>query len=140
MKNLLLRGCSTLSVIFMLFAIITAPMALAQQGEGHSVLKRPYDKSLLELLDVLGALAHLEAICQTEQSDQTPLKDHIEALVESEGFTPERRKSLIVRFNQSFRAVASSHIQCTTQSRKLMSAYHQKAFELADSISSLHGQ
>ncbi|GAB5508743.1 MAG: TIGR02301 family protein [Hyphomicrobiales bacterium] len=91
------------------------------------------DAALLDLSEILGALAHLEDICAKGDGSRTDM----EALLASEELTPVRQSVLIDSFNRGFRNVAVTHQRCTSASERLIERHHERGGEI---ISGLLGE
>lgn len=99
----------------------------------HAQTQAQTDAALLDISEILGALAHLEGIC--DQGDGS--RRDMEALLASEELTPVRQSVLIDSFNRGFRNVAVTHQRCTSASRRLIERHHQRGGEI---ISGLLGE
>jgi uncharacterized protein (TIGR02301 family) len=135
-----LRGASRLAkvramrraalLLAMLAAATLAAPALAQTTgaapnappassmPGHVQGATPYEGQLLRLAEVLGALHHLRAICGG--NDGTLWRDRMQALVQSDAPTGERRDRLAGAFNASYRTYARSYASCTPAAEQVI--------------------
>lgn len=91
------------------------------------------DAALLNLSEILGALAHLESICGRGEGSRADMEN----LLASEELTPVRQSVLIDSFNRGFRNVAVTHQRCTSSSERLIERHHERG---ADIISGLLGE
>lgn len=123
--------CSSRTVASMVLAALLAlgtPLASA-----HAQTQAQTDAALMDLSEILGALAHLEEICGQGGGSRTDM----EALLASEELTPVRQSVLIDSFNRGFRNVAVTHQRCTSASERLIERHHQRG---GDIISGLLGE
>lgn len=115
---------------------IAASMALAALlavGVPTFAAQAQTDAALLDLSEILGALAHLEDICAKGDGSRRDM----EALLASEELTPVRQSVLIDSFNRGFRNVAVTHQRCTSASERLIERHHERGGEI---ISRLLGE
>lgn len=99
----------------------------------HAQTQAQTDAALLDLSEILGALAHLEDICGQGSGSRTDM----ETLLASEELTPIRQSVLIDSFNRGFRGVAITHQRCTSASERLIERHHERG---GDIISGLLGE
>jgi uncharacterized protein (TIGR02301 family) len=78
----------------------------------------PYEGQLLRLAEVLGALHHLRAVCGG--NDGTLWRDRMQALVQSDAPTGERRDRLAGAFNASYQTYARSYANCTPAAEQVI--------------------
>lgn len=114
--------------------VLAAFLALGVPAfSAHAQTQAQTDAALLDLSEILGALAHLEDICGQGEGSRTDM----EALLASEELTPVRQSVLIDSFNRGFRNVAVTHQRCTNASERLIERHHQRG---GDIISGLLGE
>lgn len=123
--------CSSRTVASMVLAALLA-LGLPLAG-AHAQTQAQTDAALMDLSEILGALAHLEEICGQGGGSRTDM----EALLASEELTPVRQSVLIDSFNRGFRNVAVTHQRCTSASERLIERHHQRG---GDIISGLLGE
>ena len=82
------------------------------------------DAGLAQLSPILGALAHLEAIC--EEDGNSPAREDMQSVLDSEALSPLRQAVLIDAFNRGFRSVANTHQRCTSASLRLIARHHAR--------------
>lgn len=99
----------------------------------HAQTQAQTDAALLDLSEILGALAHLEEICGQGAGSRADM----ETLLASEELTPVRQSVLIDSFNRGFRNVAVTHQRCTSASERLIERHHERGGNI---ISSLLGE
>ncbi len=88
------------------------------------------DAALSRLAEILGALSHLEVICQRDESSRADM----EAVLASEELSTVRQSVLIDAFNRGFRAVASTHQRCTSASERLIELHHQRGTSIVANL------
>lgn len=115
----LTRSAHTFIMVLVLGA---APAAAQTQAET--------DEALARLAEILGALAHLEVVCE----EPTRSRDDMEALLASEELTNIRQSVLIDAFNRGFRGVATTHQRCTSASERLIERHHERGASIVASL------
>lgn len=105
------------SLVLAAFLALAAPAVSA-----NAQTQAQTDAALLNLTEILGALAHLEEICGQGSGSRTDM----ETLLASEDLTPVRQSVLIDSFNRGFRNVAVTHQRCTNASERLIDRHHQR--------------
>ncbi|GAB6843214.1 uncharacterized protein (TIGR02301 family) [Methylorubrum rhodinum] len=71
----------------------------------------PYDRDLLRLSEIVGALAFLRNLCAAPDAAEWPTR--MKAILESEGVTPARRDRLAGAYNRGFRGYSLTYRICT---------------------------
>lgn len=111
-----------LQAILVALTFSTAP-ALAQT-------QAQTDEALARLAEILGALSHLEVVCD----EPTRSRNDMEALLASEELTIVRQSVLIDAFNRGFRGVATTHQRCTSSSERLIERHHERGASIVASL------
>ncbi len=106
----------------MVLVLGAAPAAAQTQAET--------DEALARLAEILGALSHLEVVCE----EPTRSRDDMEALLASEELTNIRQSVLIDAFNRGFRGVATTHQRCTSASERLIERHHERGASIVASL------
>lgn len=71
----------------------------------------PFDADLQRLAEILGALHYLRGICQANDGDKWRLK--MQALVEAETPSGDRRSRMIASFNRGYNGFQQTYRSCT---------------------------
>ncbi len=71
----------------------------------------PYDRDLMRLSEIVGALAFLRGLCAGPDAAEWP--GRMKALIEAEGVTPGRRDRLAGAYNRGYRGYAITYRVCT---------------------------
>jgi uncharacterized protein (TIGR02301 family) len=71
----------------------------------------PFDNDLARLSEILGALHYLRGICNSK--DGQKWREQMEALVEAEAPTGERRQRMVASFNRGYRGFQQTYRSCT---------------------------
>lgn len=105
-------------------ALILGVVPAAAQAQAET------DEALARLAEILGALSHLEVVCE----EPTRSRDDMEALLASEELTNIRQSVLIDAFNRGFRGVATTHQRCTSASERLIERHHERGASIVASL------
>ncbi|WP_338531194.1 TIGR02301 family protein [Nitratireductor thuwali] len=91
----------------------------------------PYDKQLMRLAEILGSVHFLRRLCGEEGE---AWRGQMEALLEAEAPTDERRAQLVASFNHGYRSFANIYTQCTEHAVAAIERYMAEGEELASDI------
>ncbi|MEM1289751.1 MAG: TIGR02301 family protein, partial [Pseudomonadota bacterium] len=95
------------------------------------------DDALAQLSEILGALSHLEALCNEERqatAEETISREDMERMLSSDDIDPVRQSVLIDSYNRGFRNVAITHRQCTSASTRLVDLHHASGARIVDNL------
>src|SRR5258708_14463528 len=81
----------------------------------------PYDASLQRLAEILGALHYLRGICGANEGQKW--RNQMQALVDAEPPTGERRTRMAAPFNRGFRIFPQSYPPCTPPAELVIRRY-----------------
>lgn len=93
---------------FAIVILLLLPAAPARAVEGGPA---PFDKDLARLSEILGALHYLRGICNSNEGQKW--RQQMEALVEAEAPTGERRQKMVASFNRGYRGFQQTYRSCT---------------------------
>ena len=82
--------------------------ALAQPSAGG---RAPYESDLQRLSEILGALHYLRDICGAREGQVW--RNEMQALVDAEAPSGERRERLVASFNRGYRGFQQTYRTCT---------------------------
>ena len=99
-RNMLKR----LTIVLSLSLLLAAP---ARAVEGVA----PFDNDLARLSEILGALHYLRAVCNSK--DGQKWREQMEALVDAEAPTGERKQRMVASFNRGYRGFQQTYRTCT---------------------------
>lgn len=71
----------------------------------------PFDRDLQRLSEILGALHYLRSICGANEGQKW--RDEMQALIDSEMPTGERRTRMIASFNRGYQGFQQTYRTCT---------------------------
>lgn len=116
-------------------AVVEAPKAeeVAPAPAPEPVLLPPaYEKEMLRLSEVLGALHYLRALCNANEGSLW--RDEMEALLVAEDPTPARRQLLVGSFNRGYRGFSEVYRECTPPAAEAANRYLKQGVRLAAEI------
>ncbi len=117
-----------LCLAFALSAYAPAVEAASHQGPSS----RSYERNLLRLSQILGAIHHLREVCNANEG-QLWRKKMVE-LLETEAPTPQRRALLVDKFNQGYRGHQLAFPACTKKATARIRKFVKEGAALATKI------
>src|SRR5262245_15862601 len=103
----MLKRALTIAVVAIAIAGAPSP-SLGQASEGGPA---PYDGDLQRLAEILGALHYLRGICGANEGQKW--RNEMQALLDAEAPSGDRRNRLQVRFNRGYRGFQQTYRTCT---------------------------
>lgn len=100
----------------------------ANNGPGS----RRYERNILKLSQLLGAIHHLREICNANEGQLWRQK--MVELLEVEAPSPQRRALLVQRFNQGYRSHQLTFRKCTKRASSKVQKFVKEGAALADRI------
>lgn len=97
----------------------------------------PYERELLRLSEIIGALAFLREICAAPDAGEWPAR--MKALMEAEGGTQARRDRLAGAYNRGYRGYAVTYHGCTASATEATARYLNEGEQLSQSIAARYG-
>jgi uncharacterized protein (TIGR02301 family) len=71
----------------------------------------PFDNDLQRLAEILGALHYLRNVCGANEGPRW--RNEMQALIEAESLTGERRSRMVLSFNRGYRGFQQTYRTCT---------------------------
>jgi uncharacterized protein (TIGR02301 family) len=141
-------------VLTLVAVVVLAPAAWAQQGRGTPPQTRPapakpaeppppeppappYDKDLLRLSEIMGSLAFLRTLCAA--SDAPEWSKRMQALLDAEGTTPQRRERMAGAYNRGYRGYALTYRTCTPSATEATTRFMKEGEVLSRSLAGRYG-
>lgn len=106
--------------------LVTAPAARAAEPAA------PYDASLQRLSEILGALHYLRGICGANEGQKW--RNEMQALVDAETPTGERRARMVASFNRGYRVFQQSYHSCTPAADEVIRRYLAEGSKIAREV------
>jgi uncharacterized protein (TIGR02301 family) len=97
----------------------------------------PYEKELLRLAEIMGALAMLRPLCTAP--DGSEWSRRMQILLETEGTTPGRRERLAGAYNKGYQAYALTYRICTPSAQEASARFIHEGEQLARNITGRYG-
>ena len=120
---------SALATLILALAIASAP-ARAQPPA-------PYDGNLQRLAEIMGALHYLRGLCGA--NDGQKWRTEVQALIEAEAPTGERRTRMIASFNRGYRGFQQSYRTCTPAANIVIRRYLEEGSRIAREVTARYG-
>jgi uncharacterized protein (TIGR02301 family) len=153
------RPTTILCLLALLTGLVSGP-ALAQQRSGRGAapaketareaakeapkeanapadVPAPYDRDLLRMSEIIGALAFLRNLCGAPDASDWPAR--MKALIESEGVTPVRRDRLAGAYNRGYRGYALTYRVCTPAAHEAAARYVAEGDRLSHALAGRFG-
>jgi uncharacterized protein (TIGR02301 family) len=116
------------TLVWIALAAATAP-ARAATAEGGAA---PYDRDLQRLAEILGALHYLRALCGANEGQKW--RSEMQALVDAETPSGERRDRLVASFNRGYRGFQQSYRSCTPAADLVIRRYLEEGAKISRDI------
>ena len=116
-------------IVAILLLVVSATVAHAQATQGG---RAPYEGDLQRLSEILGALHYLRDICGAREGQAW--RNEMQALVDAEAPSGERRESLIASFNRGYRGFQQTHRTCTPAADYAIRRYLEEGSKIARDI------
>ncbi|MCJ2035020.1 TIGR02301 family protein [Methylobacterium sp. J-068] len=97
----------------------------------------PYDRDLMRLSEIIGALAFLRDLCATPDAPEWPAR--MKALMEAEGVTPNRRDRLAGAYNRGYRGYSLTYRVCTPAATEAAGRFVTEGERLSHALASRFG-
>ncbi|ACA16559.1 conserved hypothetical protein [Methylobacterium sp. 4-46] len=97
----------------------------------------PYDKDLLRLSEIIGALSFLRDLCGQADAAEWPAR--MKALLEAEGTTPGRRDRLAGAYNRGYRGYAVNYRICTPSAQEASARFIAEGERLSTALAGRFG-
>ncbi|MEI8144173.1 MAG: TIGR02301 family protein [Alphaproteobacteria bacterium] len=96
--------------------------------EAQSLPPPPYEPQLLRLSEIMGALHYLRGLCQSPEG--LAWRREMQALLDAEAGTSERRERLTQAFNRGYIGFEQSHRSCTPTAQLVARRYLEEGQRL----------
>ena len=116
-------------VLAALLFILAATAAHAQATQGGSA---PYESEMQRLSEILGALHYLRDVCGAKEGQTW--RNEMQALVDAEAPSGERRERLIASFNRGYRGFQQTYRTCTPAADFAIRRYLEEGSKIARDI------
>ena len=119
---------------FMRFCLIVGLVLVALFGAppSHAQPPAPYDANLQRLAEIMGALHYLRALCGA--NDGQKWRTEVQALIDAEAPTGDRRTRMIASFNRGYRGFQQSYRSCTPAADVVIRRYLEEGSRIAREV------
>jgi len=111
-----------------LTAIVIAFLAAVAPARAE-VAAAPFDGNLQRLAEILGALHYLRGICGANEG--LKWRNEMQALIDAEAASGERRARMIASFNRGYRGFQQSYRTCTPAADLVIRRYLEEGSKIA---------
>ena len=118
-------------------AIAVLTLSLTASAGRAQVAPSALDDSLSRLSEILGALHYLRGIC--DSGEGTRWRAEMQALLETEGTTPERKARMTAAFNRGFRGYQQTYRTCTAAAGIATRRYLEEGVKLSREVTARYG-
>jgi uncharacterized protein (TIGR02301 family) len=105
---------------------------LLQVGANTAHASKPYDRELLRVAEILGAVHYLRELCGADEGQRW--RSWMQSLLDSEGATAARRVSMVRSFNDSYRNYRRTYKRCTQSAKTAADRFLQEGARITDKI------
>jgi uncharacterized protein (TIGR02301 family) len=118
-----------LRLLAALVLTLSATAAHAQATQGGAA---PYESEMQRLSEILGALHYLRDVCGAKEGQTW--RNEMQALVDAEAPSGERRERLIASFNRGYRGFQQTYRTCTPAADFAIRRYLEEGSKIARDI------
>jgi uncharacterized protein (TIGR02301 family) len=116
------------SILAVCIALALTVPARAQHDGGPA----PFDGDLQRLAEILGALHYLRGVCGANEGQKW--RSEMQALVEAEAPTGERRARMIASFNRGYQGFQQTYRTCTPAADFAIRRYLEEGAKISRDI------
>ena len=121
-----------IALLIALPALAQAPAPPAAPAAPNVPATAPYEAELQRLSEILGALHYLRDICGAKEG--MIWRNEMQALIEAEAPTGERKEKLTASFNRGYRGFQQSYRTCTPAADLAIRRYLEEGAKIARDI------
>ncbi|MDI3470880.1 MAG: hypothetical protein OJF62_002943 [Pseudolabrys sp.] len=103
-----------------------------QKAEKADQTPAPFDGDMQRLAEILGALHYLRNICGAHEGDKW--REQMQALVDAEMPSGERRRKMIASFNRGYRGFQQTYRSCTPAATIAIRRYLEEGTKISRDI------
>jgi uncharacterized protein (TIGR02301 family) len=112
--------------------LICLLICLALPARAQDGTPAPFDNDLQRLAEILGALHYLRPLCGA--NDGQRWRNEMQALVDAETPTGERRRRIVASFNRGYRGFQQTYRTCTPAADIAIRRYLDEGAKIARDI------
>ena len=107
-------------------------LVLALAGPARAAGESDFEGELARLSEILGALHYLRGVCGANEGQKW--RNEMQALIEAEAQTPERKTKLVTSFNRGFSGFQQTYRTCTPAADVAVRRYLDEGAKIAREI------
>jgi uncharacterized protein (TIGR02301 family) len=97
----------------------------------------PFDGNLQRLAEIMGALHYLRTLCGANEGQKW--RDEVQALIDAEAPTGDRRARMIASFNRGYRGFQQTYRNCTPAADLAIRRYLAEGSRIAREVTARYG-
>ena len=97
----------------------------------------PFDGNLQRLAEIMGALHYLRGLCGAK--DGQKWRNEVQALIDAEAPTGDRRNRMIASFNRGYRGFQQTYRTCTPAADIVIRRYLEEGAKIAREVTARYG-
>jgi len=113
-------------------AIILLLNLAVATGSARAQAPAPFDRNLQRLAEIMGALHYLRALCGA--NDGPRWRNEIQALIEAEAPSGDRRARMVASFNRGYRVFQQTYRTCTPAADLAIRRYLDEGSRIARDV------
>jgi uncharacterized protein (TIGR02301 family) len=113
-------------------SLSTLLLVLALTGPARGAGESDFEGELARLSEILGALHYLRGVCGANEGQKW--RNEMQALIEAEAQTPERKTKLVTSFNRGFSGFQQTYRTCTPAADVAVRRYLDEGAKIAREI------
>lgn len=130
---------------FFTIAAIWLGLTLVAQAQSNKQPEKPaeqqttaaFDGDLQRLAEILGSLQYLRTVCGANEGQKW--RDEMQALIDAEAPSGERRRLIVARFNRGYRGFEQTYRTCTPAADLAIRRYLDEGAKIAREITARYG-
>ena len=115
-----------LSAIALLFGLVVSMSPVRAQTPA------PFDGNLQRLAEIMGTLHYLRPLCGA--NDGPRWRNEIQALIEAEASSGDRRARMVASFNRGYRVFQQTYRTCTPAADMVIRRYLEEGSKIARDV------
>jgi uncharacterized protein (TIGR02301 family) len=119
-------------MLLRILAVAALILSLTAYSSRAQVASSALDDSLTRLSEILGALHYLRGICESGEGNRW--RTEMQALLETEGNTTERKARMTAAFNRGFRGYQQTYRTCTAAAGTATRRYLEEGAKLSREV------
>ena len=114
------------------FLVLTFISLAVASAPARAQTAAPFDANLQRLAEIMGALHYLRGICGANEGAKW--RNEVQALIEAEAPSGERRARMIASFNRGYRGFQQSYRACTPAADLVIRRYLEEGSKIAREV------